>query len=161
MIGHIPKIDKSCSNCKKFNSSPFCSRDDWRPRKSWEFDPGPPPRDGTNAISSDWPHGLADAAGLKFTTHRLIVGATEEIMNRSRVAAAGVVRDYYANAILAGRCDSDEIVLAAARAILAERERCANCQPCTAEDPNESDYQRGRFDGIIEFARAIRGGSNE
>ena len=47
-----------------------------------------------------------------------------------------------------------------ARALFAERratiERCAARQPSTAEDPNESDYQRGRFDGIIEFAAAIR-----
>lgn len=28
-------------------------------------------------------------------------------------------------------------------------------QPCTAENPNENDYQRGRFDGIIEYAKAI------
>ncbi len=29
------------------------------------------------------------------------------------------------------------------------------CQPSTAEDPNESSYQRGRFDGIMEYACAI------
>jgi hypothetical protein len=28
-------------------------------------------------------------------------------------------------------------------------------QPSTAEDPNEDSYQRGRFDGIIEYGRAI------
>lgn len=28
-------------------------------------------------------------------------------------------------------------------------------QPATAEDPNESTYQRGRFDGIMEYAAAI------
>lgn len=44
-----------------------------------------------------------------------------------------------------------------ARAILAERERCLACQPSTAENPNEDAYQRGRFDGIMEFARAIAG----
>lgn len=37
----------------------------------------------------------------------------------------------------------------------AERERCLSCQPSTAENPNEDAYQRGRFDGIMEFARAI------
>lgn len=55
-----------------------------------------------------------------------------------------------------------ECVFIIARALQAarneERERCANCQPSTAEDPNESAYQRGRFDGIMEFARAIREG---
>lgn len=35
-------------------------------------------------------------------------------------------------------------------------ENAVKCQPCTAEDPNEDDYQRGRFDGIMEYAAAIR-----
>lgn len=30
-----------------------------------------------------------------------------------------------------------------------------DAQPSTAENPNEDSYQRGRFDGIMEFARAI------
>lgn len=42
-------------------------------------------------------------------------------------------------------------------AVLAERDRCLSCQPSTAENPNEDAYQRGRFDGIMEFARAIVG----
>lgn len=40
----------------------------------------------------------------------------------------------------------DNLGVIIARAILAERERCAACQPSTAEDPNDSAYQRGRFD---------------
>ena len=94
----------------------------------------------------------------KVTTHRLVVGATPAVMEAARAAAAEIARDFYADAIRKGRCDSDEIVLVAARAILAERERCASLQPSTAENPNESDYQRGRFDGIMEFAAAIRRG---
>lgn len=35
-------------------------------------------------------------------------------------------------------------------------EEAADAMPCTAEDPNEDDYQRGRFDGIMEYQRAIR-----
>lgn len=34
-------------------------------------------------------------------------------------------------------------------------EEALACQPSTAENPNESDHQRGRFDGIIEYGRAI------
>lgn len=41
-------------------------------------------------------------------------------------------------------------------AVAAEREACAECQPSTAEDPNENAYQRGKFDGIMEFINAIR-----
>jgi hypothetical protein len=29
------------------------------------------------------------------------------------------------------------------------------CHPTTAENPNENSYQRGRFDGVIEYGRAI------
>lgn len=61
----------------------------------------------------------------KVTTHRLVVGASPDVMKAAREAAAGVARDFYADAIMKGRCDSDEIVLVAALAILAERERCA------------------------------------
>jgi len=47
-----------------------------------------------------------------------------------------------------------------ARAIMEARDKAledaADCQPSTAENPNEDAYQRGRFDGIMEFARAIR-----
>jgi hypothetical protein len=35
-------------------------------------------------------------------------------------------------------------------------EAAANEQPSTAEDPNESAYQRGRFEGVIEYAKVIR-----
>lgn len=31
-----------------------------------------------------------------------------------------------------------------------------DAQPSTAENPNEDAYQRGRFDGIIEYGQAIR-----
>ena len=34
-------------------------------------------------------------------------------------------------------------------------EECLACQPSTAENPNEDAYQRGRFDGVMEFARNI------
>ena len=45
-------------------------------------------------------------------------------MQAAREAAAKVARDFYADAILKGRCDSDELVLACATAIVVERERC-------------------------------------
>jgi len=35
-------------------------------------------------------------------------------------------------------------------------EACLAAQPSTAENPNEDSYQRGRFDGIMEYGRAIR-----
>ena len=44
---------------------------------------------------------------------------------------------------------SDE---ALARKVL---EAAAGCQPSTAQDPNEDAYQRGRFDAVMEFRRAI------
>lgn len=33
---------------------------------------------------------------------------------------------------------------------------CLAAMPCTAENPNEDSYQRGRFDGILDYQRAIR-----
>lgn len=35
-------------------------------------------------------------------------------------------------------------------------EAATEAQPSTAEDPTESAYQKGRFDGIMEYATAIR-----
>jgi hypothetical protein len=35
-------------------------------------------------------------------------------------------------------------------------EACLNAMPCTAENPNEDAYQRGKFDGVMEYQRAIR-----
>lgn len=35
-------------------------------------------------------------------------------------------------------------------------QECIDQQPSTAENPNEDAYQRGRFDGIMEFARALQ-----
>jgi hypothetical protein len=47
-----------------------------------------------------------------------------------------------------------------ARAALPTREEvigeCLSAMPSTAEDPNESSYQRGRFDGVMEYQREIR-----
>ena len=31
-----------------------------------------------------------------------------------------------------------------------------DCQPSTAENPNEDIYQRGRFDGVFEYATDIQ-----
>lgn len=35
-------------------------------------------------------------------------------------------------------------------------QECLDEQPSTAENPNEDAYQRGRFDGVMEFASAIQ-----
>lgn len=35
-------------------------------------------------------------------------------------------------------------------------EAAIDTMPSTAEDPNEDTYQRGRFDGIMEYRRAMR-----
>ena len=35
-------------------------------------------------------------------------------------------------------------------------DECLAQQPSTAENPNEDSYQRGRFDGIMEFAEAMQ-----
>lgn len=37
----------------------------------------------------------------------------------------------------------------------AGKEAALNCQPSTAENPNEDACQRARFDAVMEFARAI------
>lgn len=34
-------------------------------------------------------------------------------------------------------------------------EACRKAQPCTAEKPDENTYQKGFFDGVIEYGRAI------
>jgi hypothetical protein len=39
------------------------------------------------------------------------------------------------------------------KAIIAARE----AQPSTPEDPNESAYDRGRFDGVMVYAAVLRG----
>lgn len=31
-----------------------------------------------------------------------------------------------------------------------------DAQPCTAENPREDAYQHGRFDGVMDYGRAIR-----
>lgn len=36
------------------------------------------------------------------------------------------------------------------------REAALAFQPCTAEDPNESDYHRAFFNGVIEVMKVIR-----
>jgi hypothetical protein len=38
----------------------------------------------------------------------------------------------------------------------AGRDAAKAAQPATAEDPNESNYQRGYFDGVMAYASAIR-----
>lgn len=35
-------------------------------------------------------------------------------------------------------------------------EAAADCQPCTAENPNESEYHRGFFDGVMVYSKRIR-----
>lgn len=84
----------------------------------------------------------------KVTTHRIVVGATPDVMRAARKAAATVARDFYAEAILKGRCDSDELVLACATAILVERERCAKVAEAHAEDDEYEDVAH-------DIARAI------
>lgn len=61
-----------------------------------------------------------------------------------------------APAIRAGEYDHHSLVQAFAAHRCAALEEALAQQPCTAENPNESDYELGRFDGIIAFARAIR-----
>jgi hypothetical protein len=57
-----------------------------------------------------------------------------------------------------GNCECFNTVLR--QIIEAERqavkEAALACQPSTAENPNESAYERGRFDGVTAFATAIR-----
>ncbi|MGH6754919.1 MAG: hypothetical protein ACREDP_22400 [Bradyrhizobium sp.] len=40
-------------------------------------------------------------------------------------------------------------------AIAVMREACAEVQPSTAENPSESAYERGKFDGVMAYAAAI------
>ena len=74
--------------------------------------------------------------------------STESLSRRARAVAAFV-----------RHCpDIDAAERQVADALMEERERCALLQPSTAGNPNDSDYERGRFDGIMEFAAAIRRG---
>ena len=63
-----------------------------------------------------------------------------------RMPPGKVFRPLYAPDQLTRLCDQ------AKREAYAE---CLACQPSTAENPNEDAYQRGRFDGVMEFARNI------
>lgn len=42
-----------------------------------------------------------------------------------------------------------------AEGFAAARQDAIDAQPSTAENPNEDSYQRGRFDGVMEYGRAI------
>lgn len=101
----------------------------------------------------------------KVTTHRIVVGATPDVMRAAREASAKVARDFYAEAILKGRCDSDELVLACATAILTERERCASVAEMRHERwrmPHPDDALPGEVRDDIsaceDIAAAIRRG---
>lgn len=66
---------------------------------------------------------------------------TVAYINPVRVEMGGVVAIYTAKDLTEARN--------------AALDEAMSCQPSTAENPNEDTYQRGRFDGIMEFARAI------
>ena len=57
-------------------------------------------------------------------------------------------------------CDFNERGRLATEAALSEcrdktLEEAVACQPATAENPDESSYQRGKFEGVMEYGRAI------
>lgn len=61
------------------------------------------------------------------------------------------------SAMSAAKSQMSDLVAQAERvgwnaAIVAARE----AQPCTAENPNESSYERGKFDGVMAYARVLR-----
>ena len=47
------------------------------------------------------------------------------------------------------------VATAYARGFNDARDAARRAQPCTAENPNESTYERGKFDGVIAYASAI------
>lgn len=51
--------------------------------------------------------------------------------------------------------DDSRAVQAFMRHREAALDEAAECQPSTAENPNESAYQRGRFDAVLDFQQAI------
>jgi len=51
---------------------------------------------------------------------------------------------------------TDALTAALAKAREDVLREAAECQPCTAENPNETDYHRGYFDGVMAFGKAIR-----
>jgi hypothetical protein len=80
---------------------------------------------------------------------------TEEMVEAGQSAANNAIAEHE-------QFCSPEMMRAALSAVLPMIvEACAECQPSTAENPNEDDYQRGRFDGIMEFAAAIRASLRE
>lgn len=79
----------------------------------------------------------------------------EAVLFKAREFIAAEVKPSERWFYLSGKADLHGAVQATAKAIMAETQRCLDCQPSTAENPNEDTYQRGRFDGIIEYGRAI------
>lgn len=71
--------------------------------------------------------------------------------------------DYFERALIArirSEQEARRIDTAAACALASSiREKtiseCVELQPSTAENPKESAYQQGRFDGIIEYSKTI------
>jgi hypothetical protein len=47
-------------------------------------------------------------------------------------------------------------IVAELESLQAKLDGLLNILPCTAENPNESAYERGRFDGVMEFAASLR-----
>lgn len=70
---------------------------------------------------------------------------------RALALALGVPEDVRVHYV--GRAEKAEAALAGARE--AALREALDAQPSTAENPNENAYQRGRFDGIMEYGRAI------
>jgi hypothetical protein len=90
-----------------------------------------------------------------------------EVTQEDREAGAALITRLHGSAdyvqeqgFRSGESDDHPTIQAFARHRIAARsahmDEAAGLQPSTAENPNESAYQRGRFDGIMEFATAIR-----
>jgi hypothetical protein len=91
-----------------------------------------------------------DLRALAVANARL-AGERDEAVARWRIASDSAVA--LQASLLGTEADLAARIQAEREAV---REACLAAQPCTAEDPNESPYQRAYFDGVMAYGRAIR-----
>lgn len=90
----------------------------------------PPPSDDAREIAREIVRDVEE------THHETRLHATHGIAFHNRIGAA--------------------LTAAEARGKRAGLLAAAECQPSTAENPNESEYQRGYFNGVMAYRKSIR-----
>lgn len=128
-IGHALE-----SNIAKCNPPSEVHAANWRDawKQALAASPAPPPDDRAQQTGNDIASEF-DARLSRWPKRDALAGLADTI------AAA------LTSAIEAAKAKEREAIFKAAFA----------AQPSTAENPNEDSYQRGRFDGVIEYGRAL------